>query len=275
MNLRWKLFDPSSFFLGLYYVTCQDQTKFTNSAQEEGDGRYAIRPLDFVGAWQPLPPRINTVCDPTDYVMAVTSMLPVSADPYQVTVNATGEHQESDICDECLHGTWELDNDSDYFYMYTLVGKIMDMMPAFGFDTSGTYVYLKSLSGQMRLNFTEDGQASGTQTDYSWTVEAIRLEDNKKISMTSTFNGGGSAIYTIQETPEEEKWIFFNNGEFNLTNQITFEGRPVTTVPTGGSNTTIFLSSPVRYVCQEDTLLYTTMPDIGTLIFHRVPPEAP
>ena len=269
------LFDPKSFFFGLYLVTFEDQTKFTNTANEEGDiGRHSIRPMEFVGAWQPVPPRINTVCDPTEYVMLVTSTLPVSADLYNVTVNATGQHQETDICDECLNGTWELDNNSDYFYMYTLVGKIMEMMPAFGLDTSGTYAYLKSLSGQMRLNFTEDGQASGTQTDYSWTVEAIRLEDNKKVSMTSTFNGGGTANYTIQETPEGEKWIFFNNGTFDISNEITFMGRPVTTVPTGGSNTTIFLSSPVRYECSEDTLLYTTLPDIGTLIFHRLAPPS-
>ena len=131
-----ELFDPSSFFLGLYYVTFEDQTKFTNSAQEEGDGRYAIRPLEFVGAWQSLAPRINTVCEPTEYVMAVTSTLPVIADPYQVTVHADGEHQESDICDECLYGTWELDNDSDHFYMYTLVGTIWESLPAYGLDNS-------------------------------------------------------------------------------------------------------------------------------------------
>ena len=128
-----ELFDPSSFFLGLYYVTFEDQTKFTNTIEEDGDaGKHAIRPRDFVGAWQPVPPRINTVCDPTEYVMAVTSTLPISAEPYQVTVNATGQHQETDICDECLHGTWELDNDSDYFYLYTLVGTIINMLPSLG-----------------------------------------------------------------------------------------------------------------------------------------------
>jgi hypothetical protein len=267
-----ELFDPSSFFLGLYYVTFEDQTKFTNSAQEEGDGRYAIRPLDFVGAWQPLPPRINTVCDPTEYVMAVTSTLPVSADPYEVTVNATGGHQESDICDECLHGTWELDNESDYFYMYTLVGTTWDLLPTYGLDNSSAYGYLKSLSGQMRLNFNEDGQASGTQTDYSWVIEFV---GNDTGSITSNFNGGGSAIYTIREVPEEGKWIFFDNGEFDISTDIYLNDRPLTTLLTGGSNTSIFLSAPARYECSEDTLLYTTLPDIGTLIFHRVPPETP
>ena len=93
--------------------------------------------------------------------------------------------------------------------------------------------------------------------------------------MTSTFNGGGSADYLIRETPEDEKWIFFKNGEFDISNQITFMGRPVTTVPTGGSNTAIFLSAPVRYECSDATLLYTTMPDIGTLIFHRMTPPSP
>jgi hypothetical protein len=272
-----ELFDPSSFFLGLYYVTFEDQTKFTNSALEEGDaGRYAIRPREFVGAWQPVPPRINTVCDPTEYVMAVTSTLPISADPYQVTVNATGEHQETDVCDECLHGTWELDINSDYYYMYTLVGTIINMLPSYGLDTSSGYTWLDNVSGQMLISFSEDNVASGTQSDYSWTVTGIDYEHpDRPISMVSTFNGGGTANYTLQETPEEEKWIFFNNGEFDISNQVTFMDRPLTTIPTGGSNTSIFLSSPVRYECSEDTLLYTTMPEIGTLIFHRVPGEAP
>ena len=270
-----ELFNPVPFQLGLYNVIFNDQTKFTNSALEEGEsGKHSIRPVEFVAAWRPLPPRINTVCDPNEYVMVVTRTNKLGTDPYQVTINATGEHQESEVCDECLYGTWELDNDSDYFYVYTLVGKIMDMMPSYGLNTTGVYAYLKSLSGQMQLKFTEDGQASGTQTDYSWTVEAIKLEDNKKVSMTSVFNGGGTADYTIRETPEEEKWIFFNNGLFDISNQVIFMGRPVTTVPTGGSNTSIFLSSPVRYECSEDTLLYTTMPDIGTLIFHRISPPS-
>lgn len=271
------LFDPKSFFFGLYLVTFEDQTKFNNAAEEEGDpGRHSIRPREFVGAWQPVPPRINTVCDPTEYVMLVTSTLPASADLYKVTVNATGQHQESDVCDECLHGTWELDINSDYYYMYTLVGAIINMLPSYGLDTSSGYTWLDNVSGQMLISFSEDNVASGTQSEYSWTVNGISNEHpDTIISMTETFNGGGTSNYTLQESPEEEKWIFFSNGEFDITNQITFMGRPLQTVPTGGSNTTIFLSSPVRYVCQEDTLLYTTMPEIGTLIFHRVPPEAP
>jgi hypothetical protein len=270
-----ELFEPRSFVVGLYNVVFADQTKFTNTAEEEGkSGKYAIRPEEFVGAWQPVPPRINTVCDPPEYVMVVTSALSSNAEPYQVAVNATGEHQEDNVCDECLYGTWELDNNSDYFYMYTLVGNMLELLPSLDLDTDGANAYLKSLSGQMRLNFTEDGQANGTQTDYSWTVEAVKLEDNRKVSMSSTFNGGGSANYIIRETPEEEKWIFFNNGLFDISNEVTFMGRHVTTVPTGGSNTSVFLSSPVRYECSEGTLLYTTMPDIGTLIFFRVDPPS-
>ena len=128
----------------------------------------------------------------------------------------------------------------------------------------------------MLISFSEDNVASGTQANYSWTVKGIDYDHpDRPIAMVSTFNGRGTANYTIQETPEGEKWIIFTNGEFDISNQITFMDRPVTTVPTGGSNTAFFLSAPVRYECQEDTLLYTTMPDIGTLIFHRMPPPSP
>jgi hypothetical protein len=222
-----------------------------------------------------MPPRINTVCDPTEYVMVVTSALPASAESYQVTVSATGEHQESDVCDECLHGTWELDITSDYYYMYTLVGNVIALLPTYGLDTSGGYTWLDSVSGQMLISFSEDNVASGTQSDYTWVVNGIDYDHpDRTISMVSTFNGGGTANYTLQESPEEEKWIFFSNGVFDIINQVYFMERPLQAIPTGGSNTSIFLSSPVRYECSEDTLLYTTMPDIGTLIFHRVPGDS-
>jgi hypothetical protein len=264
-----EIFTPDSFKLGIYLVTYEDKMKFANTTEEDGIGKYAIRPREFVGAWQPVPPRINTNCDPTEYLMAVTSTLSSSADPYEVTVNANGQEQETEEC-ECLYGSWELDNDSDYFYMYTLVGKTYEALPSYGLDTSGAYAYLKSLSGQMRINFTEDGEASGTQTDYSWTIEFVGEEDTG--SITSTFNGGGSANYTIQETPEVGKWIYFTDGEFDISSEIILNDRPLTTLLTGGSNTSIFLAAPARYECSEDTLLYTTLPDIGTLIYHRVPP---
>ena len=82
--------------------------------------------------------------------------------------------------------------------MYALVGTTWDSLPTYGLDTSDAYAYLKSLSGQMRINFTEDGEASGTQTDYSWIIEFVGEKDTG--SITSTFNGGGSANYTIRES---------------------------------------------------------------------------
>jgi hypothetical protein len=81
---------------------------------------------------------------------------------------------------------------------------------------------------------------------------------------------GGTANHAIQESPEEEKWIFFSNGEFDIADAVKFTDRRIASMPTGGSNSSLFLSLPVRYVCQEDTLLYSTKPDIGTLMFHHV-----
>ena len=268
-----ELSNPPAFMLGLYHVTFDNQTKFTITHTEEGEpGRHSMRPDGFTGAWQPIPSLINTVCDPPNYILVVTSARKLRDDRYQVMVSADGEHQESDICDECLHGTWELDNNSDFYFMDVLYGKVIDYLPLQGLDTSGTDAWLADVGGQMLINFTDDGEASGTQADYFWTVNAISYEHpGTIIAMTEKFNGGGTASYTLQESPEEEKWISFSNGEFDITNQITFMGRPLQTVSTGGSNTSIFLSSPARYQCSEDTLLYTTMPNVGTLIFHRVP----
>jgi len=266
-------FVPIPFYLGIFNVTFEDEVKFINTVEEEGNtGKHAMRPAEFVGAWQPVPPTLNTVCDPNEYILVVTRANSTGSDPYQITVAASGVRQESLICDECLYGTWELDNDSDHFYMYALVGTTWDSLPTYGLDNSKAYAYLESLSGQMRINFTEGGQASGTQADYSWMIVFIGEKDTG--SITSTFNGGGSANYTIREVPEEGKWIFFTDGEFDISTDIYLNDRPLTTIMTGDSNTSIFLSAPARYVCSEDTLLYTTLPDIGTLIFHRVPPDS-
>jgi hypothetical protein len=272
-----EVFQPPSFFLGLYYVNFADQTKFSNTVLVEGEnGKHAMRPREFVGAWQPVPPRINTVCDPKEYIYVGTETGITGSTGYEVTFSSTGVHQESLVCDECLFGSWELDNDSDYYYMHTLVGTIMDMLPMYGLDTSGGDAWLANVSGQMLIKFSEDGIAVGSQSDYSWAVNGIDYDHPRRIiTMTSTFNGGGSANYIIREQPEEEKWIYFNNGVFDIMNTVKMMDMLVATVPTGGSNTTIFLSSPVRYECSDATLLYTTMPEIGTLIFHRMPPPSP
>ena len=46
-----EIFQPPSFFLGLYYVNFADQTKFSNTVEVEGEnGKHAMRPKEFVGA---------------------------------------------------------------------------------------------------------------------------------------------------------------------------------------------------------------------------------
>ena len=261
-----ELFDPASFFLGIYSVNFADQTKFENLIQEVGDpGQYAIRPLEFVGAWQPVPPVINTVCDPTQYILVVTSALPASGQSFQINLRSQGIHQESDICDECLKGTWELVNDSDFFYLGTLTDSLISQMPATQVD-----MRLSDVTGQLILNFGEHGQASGTHSDFTW-LYMIDSPDGT-YAMAGIFNGGGTAEYEIRELEDNERYIFFKNREFDLTYQLKAENVVIQTLPVRNSNGPFFLSeSPAQYVCQENTLLYSTDPNIGTFRFIRVP----
>jgi hypothetical protein len=270
-----ETFTPRSFFLGIYQVTFEDQTKFNNTVEERGEtGKYSIRPSDFVGAWQGFPLRLNTVCEPNDYIMVVTRAQTSGADPYEVGIQANGVHEESRTCDECLYGTWELDTGSDFYYLSSLVDIGTSLGPSFGADTSLGDVWMEGVSGQMLISFTEDGIAKGTQADYTWTSKAIEYRTGEIMTITSIFNGGGSAEYTLQETPEEEKWIFFSDGEFGISEDLYYNGRLITTIPYNQSNASIFLASSAQYECNEDTLLYTAMPGYGTLIFHRVPPPS-
>jgi len=261
-----ELFDPASFFLGIYSVNFADQTKFENSLREDGDpGQYAMRPAEFVGAWQPIPPIINTVCDPTEYILVVTSALPSLGQPFQVNWRSTGVHQESDVCDECLKGSWELVNDSDFYYLGTLTNMLFTQMPATEVD-----MRLSDVTGQLRLNFGDDNEASGTQSDFTW-LYTIHAPDGT-YSMAGIFNGGGTAYYEIKEMEDNTKYIIFRNSTFDLTYQWKAENVVIQTLPVRESNGPFFLSSePVRYVCQEDILLYTTAPDYGTFRFVRIP----
>jgi hypothetical protein len=274
-GLTNETFSPRSFFLGIYQVTFEDQTKFNNTVEERGDtGKYSIRPSEFVGAWKPFPLRLNTVCEPDDYIMVVTRAQTSGAEPYEVDVQANGEHEESRTCDECLYGTWELDTGSDFYYLSSLVNIGTSLGPSFGADTSLGDVWVEGVSGLMLISFNEEGIAKGTQADYTWTSKAIEYRTGETMTITNIFNGGGIAEYTLQETPEEEKWIFFSNGEFGISEDLYYNGRFMTSIPYNQSNSSIFLASSAQYVCNEDTLLYTAMPGYGTLIFQRIPEES-
>jgi hypothetical protein len=275
-GLTNQTFTPRSFFLGIYQVIFEDQTKFDNTVEERGEtGKYSIRPSDFVGAWQGFPLRLNTVCEPNDYIMVVTRAQTSGADPYEVGIQANGVHEESRTCDECLYGTWELDTGSDFYYLSSLVDIGTSLGPSFGADTSLGDVWMEGVSGQMLISFTEDGIAKGTQADYTWTSKAIEYRTGEIMTITSIFNGGGSAEYTLQETPEEGKWIFFSDGEFGISEDLYYNSRLITSIPYGQSNASIFLASSAQYECNEDTLLYTTMPGYGTVIFRRIPESSP
>lgn len=265
-GVQAELFDPASFFLGIYHVNFADQTRFENLLQEDGDpGAYAMRPAEFVGAWQPVPSAINTVCDPTEYILIVTSTLPATAQAFQVTLQASGAHQESDVCDECLKGTWELVNDSDFYYLSTLTNRLVSNQL-----TAEVSMHLAAVTGQVLINFGEDGQASGTQRDFTWLYEVIAPDGTHY--MADVFNGGGAANYEIREMENREKFIFFQNSEFDLAYQLKADDVIIQSLHSTESNGPFFLSSiPARYVCQENSLLYTTMPDLGTLRFVRIP----
>ena len=82
------------FFRGLYYVTFEDQTEsLPTQPRKRATVGMPSAPWNSSAPGNLCPHHQHCTVDPTEYVMAVTSTLPVSADPYQVTVNAVGEHR--------------------------------------------------------------------------------------------------------------------------------------------------------------------------------------
>jgi hypothetical protein len=275
---RSEPFESQPFVVARFQLEFEDDTRFTlNAVENDGIGKYAVRPTAFVGAWASFKPSLNTACDEKSYILVVTNTAPAATDNYQVTLDSRGEALEGDNpnCDSCLLGKWQLTNDSDYVYMANLTSRAMAILPAMLPDAAGSTSNLVNISGSLTLTFMEDQRVSGDQSGLTFEY-LVTGPDGDSITSIGSYNGTATANYEILEA-NDERHIIFSEGQYDLALKLTWlvGGQVLADLPpqpfTSDSNLPFFLASPVRYECREDPdiLLYTTAPELGTLQFYR------
>jgi hypothetical protein len=259
-----------------YRLSFADDARFDISQEAQGVGRNSARPASAPGAWAEIPPEVDTACGDSEFVLLATSVVPPGGDEVNLHLTTTGEQVEEDQpCDECLVGTWELDNGSYLAHMGDLWPFVVGMMPGYGLATDGAEAHPTDVFGRMTLEFNPDGTASGAQE--SWGIAGTATKDGDSIHAKMISSGQGEAAWKIQEDEASgSRYVFFEDGSFSLGFQIVWEDHPLDPRSTGGSsNDPIFLSTPQPFLCSPTTLTYYPNDTFGPIVFHRVPPESP
>jgi hypothetical protein len=262
--------DTQPFVMERRIVRFADDTRFEILAQvEEGEGRYSVERNGQHGIWEPLPGTINTACAPGEYQLLVTSTVPAGAPTAVLTVETSGEEVEDDSeCETCLPGKWILDNSSYFAHMGGLWPLVMAGVAGFGLDTEGVESYPTDVFGLMRLTFREDGIATGIQE--GWGIAGEAVKDDKTVTGRMTYNGEGAAAWRVMVNPEDEqRYVFFDGGEFSLSGRMTLMGFEQRPIPFPESNDPVFLSSPQPFLCTDTTLTYYADDPVGPVVFFR------
>jgi hypothetical protein len=263
------------FWLDRYRLTFADRVRFeTTTEEDEGEGRLSARPARSPGEWGQVPATLNTACDDGEYMVLVTSTIPTAGTPRTFTVAASGEDVREDLeCDECVVGTWVLDNTSYLAHLGGLWPFVIGQMPSYGLDTEGAEAHPTGVFGEMTIKFNADGTASGGQE--GWGVAGEGTKDGVTIQTQMTYTGTGEAAWRIERDEAGElQVLFFEEGTFDIIGQMVFQGMPLSPLPTGGSNDPIFLSTPQPFLCSNTTLTYYADDPLGPIVFTRAAPES-
>ena len=268
-------FPTQAFVLERYRLSFVDDTRFTVAKVIEGDGKHGARPLSAVGAWAEVPTELNTACGDREFLLLVTSAIPPGSEPLAMTVTTFGERvEEEQPCDECVIGTWQLDNSSYLAHMGGLWPILMTGVAGFGLDTGGAESHPTDVFGEMSMTFKTDNTVNGTQS--GWGIAGEATGEDGTVHASMTYNGEGTAAWRIMENEEDgQRYLFFDGGSFSLSGQMTFEIFPLRPISFGESNDSVFLSSPQPFLCDATTLTYYAQDPLGPVIFFREDFESP
>ncbi len=257
-----------------YRLNFADHARFTVASEERGISRNSARPASAPGAWSGIPARVNTACGDSEFVLLVTSVVPPGGEEVALDLETSGEQIEEDQpCDECVVGSWVLDNSSYLARMGDLWPFVVGLMPSFGLDSAGAEVHPTGVSGAMVLTFDGDGAVKGELVD--WGIAGEGMKDGVAIHASMAYNGADEAAWRIVDDEiNDQRILFFDDGSFEVLAQMTVEGFPLATRPTGGSNDPIFLSTPQPFLCTDTTLTYYADDPLGPVVFHRAAPES-
>jgi hypothetical protein len=268
-------YPSEGFWLDRYRLHFDDRTRFETTTEEgDGEGRLSARLVRAPGSWGEIPTAINTACEDGEFLILVTSAVPTAGTPRTFDVRADGEEVREDLeCDECLVGTWTLDNASYLAHMGGLWAAVQGLMPTYGLDTEGAQAVPTGVFGLMQIKFCGwHGQRLPGRMGHRRHGHPPRRDDD---SCQHDVRRRGR-LWRIEEDPATDvRYVLFDGGEFSMTGQMIFEGQPLRPIPFGGSNDPAFLSSPQPFQCTEATLSYHLNDEFGPIVFIRTPDSEP
>ncbi|HSS97230.1 MAG TPA: hypothetical protein VLK33_09375, partial [Terriglobales bacterium] len=209
-------------------------------APSTGDGRSSAAITHSV-AWGVLPATVITDCGETSYKILVTAPQHYDiAVAYQAIALTT-------VCEQCLAGTWELDNNS-------YLNLARSIQPDQG-EGEGFVSTLDSVEGIMQLTFTPGTHAFESQMGMSLvsTTEVSGVQLNTLVEITGGYQGTYSTsqdLLLVSNSGGAGQVDVYNNG--NLLMTFDLNG--------GDASTQAYLDAfgaqggNVHFVCSGDSL---------------------
>jgi hypothetical protein len=262
-------FTADPFVLHRYRLRFAENAHFTVSKETQGDSRDSARPASAPGAWAEVPPELDTACGDSEYVLLFTSVVPPGGDEVTLDLRTTGEQVEADQpCDECIVGTWVLDNASTLLHA---AGEMALADP--GLAGTGVSVSPTEALGVMSLTFRQDGTARGAQQGWGLVSQAVGPDGTFETGVTYT--GSGRAAWKIDvDEGAGQRFVTFEAGEFDLIAEVSNQGVPVIARPMDESNAWFFLSGAQPFSCTPTVLTYNPDDALGPIVFLRGTAEA-
>lgn len=262
-------FAADPFVLHRYRLRFAENARFTVAQETQGESHDSARPVSAPGAWSEIPQQLDTACGDSQYVLLFTSVVPPGGDEVRLDLRTTGEEaEEGQPCDECIVGTWVLDNASAFLHA---TGESANADS--GIAGTGVSVSPKEILGVMRLTFLPGGTARGAQEGWGLTSQLVGPDGQFETAVSYT--GSGSAAWKVDVDEDAgQRILTFERGEFDLIAEIFNQGVPVVARPMDESNAWFFLSGAQPFACTATALTYNADDPLGPIVFHRGTAEA-
>ena len=204
------------------------------------------------GTWEPFASmEFDTSCAIRELVVLFTTTAPEGT--YDMVLNAHVE--EGPICDECLIGLWELENDSYSAYWFASPAGEAD-----GVEFGG-------VTGLMWASYDEFGLVRNGWSDFTINYRQSFGGSVPDMDFAIILNGDGQASYTVFGDTLNYSESVSNYGIVVNMNGSPVGSTSITPETLGGG----LAAGPIRYVCTEDTLQFISaeFPQLNELIYRR------
>jgi hypothetical protein len=252
------------FTLTRYGLVFLKEHVYGLSTEQTGQpGTYGSRLVLGPASWNPLPPTIGAGCGDVKIYLLITAATGGAADTFELSL--TSDVIEEVGCDQCLVGTWDLNEDSFQEYAEAPFADMGDF-----------YQFIEG-TGLWRYHFFGDGAIRG---EFDFTYAYQLNQENEPLGNNIVMNG-----FLFIEG--QGQGSYYTDGASNLTfalgdDDVTFEqnlfmnGQPVQEGPLElpGAGASGYLASSAVYSCDDvaGELLINFVPESGLppILYDRV-----